>query len=65
MGWAEEHMSAVVDRWTKKYHQSGMSAEKFAVYMKKTMLEYGWSEKNASKMVAQVIGKGESQWTMN
>lgn len=51
MGWHEEHRNTVADRWAKKYQESGMTADKFRKYMKKTMLEYGWSEADAEKMV--------------
>lgn len=55
MGWSEDHRNTVADRWREKYLQSGMTAEKFGEYMKKTMLEYGWSEADADKMVARAL----------
>jgi hypothetical protein len=58
MGWAEDHRNEVAGRWRKKYLQSGMTASEFGSKMKKTMLEYGWSEADADKMVAQATGKG-------
>lgn len=61
MGWIEDHRNTVADRWWKKYRESGMTADKFSKYMKKTMLEYGWSEADADKMVARVMGKDDSQ----
>lgn len=57
MGWSEDHRNAVADRWREKYLQSGMTAAKFGEYMKKTMLEYGWSEADTDKMVARATGK--------
>lgn len=57
MGWAEDHRNAVADRWGKKFLESGMTAAEFSIYMKKTMLEYGWSEADADKMVARAIEK--------
>lgn len=57
MGWAEDHRNTVADRWAKKYQESGQTAEKFSKYMKKTMLEHGWSEADADKMIARAIGK--------
>ncbi len=61
MGFHEDHRNTVADRWAKKYRESGMTATKFSEYMKKTMLEYGWSETDADKMVARAIGKDEKQ----
>lgn len=61
MGWIEDHRNTVADRWGQKYRKSGMTADKFSKYMKKTMLEYGWSESDADKMVARAIGKCEEQ----
>lgn len=58
MGFHEDHRNAVADRWGKKYRESGMTAEAFSKYMKKTMLEYGWSEADADRMIVQAIGKG-------
>ena len=58
MGWFEDHRNTVADRWAKKYRESGMTADKFSKYMKKTMLEYGWCESDADKMVARAVGKG-------
>ena len=58
MGLREEHRNAVADRWKKKYQESGMTAATFSEYMKKTMLEYGWAECDANKMVERVIRKG-------
>ena len=57
MGWYEEHRNIVADRWGEKYRSSGMSADKFSKYMKKTMLQYGWSESDADKMVARAVRK--------
>ena len=57
MGWIEDHRNTVADRWGKKYRESGMNAADFSKYMKKTMLECGWSEADADKMVARAIGK--------
>lgn len=57
MGWAEDHRNTVADRWGRKYRESGMSAAKFSKYMKKIMIEYGWSEEDAAKMVARAVGK--------
>ena len=53
MGWNDDHRNAVADRWAKKFRESGMTAEEFRRYMKETMLEYGWSEADTQKMVAQ------------
>ena len=57
MGWNEDHRNAVADRWGQHYRESGMTAAQFSKYMKKTMIEYGWSEFDASKMVARAVGK--------
>ena len=57
MGWAEDHRNAVADRWGKKFLESGMTASEFSKHMRKTMIEYGWSEADAEKMVARAIGK--------
>ena len=61
MGFHEDHRNVVADRWGQRYRESGMSAEKFSKYMKKLMLEYGWSESDADKMVARAIRKGDEQ----
>ena len=61
MGFHEEHRNVVAERWASKFHTSGMTADKFGKYMKKTMLEYGWSESDADKMVAKAVGKGMEQ----
>lgn len=61
MGWIEDHRNTVADRWGQKYRESGMTDADFSKYMKKTMLEYGWSESDATKMVARAIGKVETQ----
>ena len=53
MGWNDDHRNAVADRWAKKFRESGMTAAEFSKHMKKTMLDYGWSEDDADKMVAQ------------
>ena len=37
MGWAEEHLNTVADRWGQKYRESDMSPEKFSKYMTETM----------------------------
>lgn len=55
IGWAEEHRNAVADRWKIKYHQSGMTEKEFSEYMKKTMIEYGWSEADANKMIKRAL----------
>ncbi len=55
MGWAEDHRNTVADRWGQKYRESGMNAADFSEYMKKTMLENGWSESDADIMVARAI----------
>ena len=57
MGWDKDHRNTVADRWGQKYRESGMTADQFSKHMKKTMLEYGWSEKDATKMVARAVGK--------
>lgn len=59
MSWHEEHRNTVANRWAQKFRESGMTAAKFGKYMKKTMLEYGWSESDASKMVARALKGGE------
>jgi hypothetical protein len=59
MGWHEDHRNTVADRWGQKYRESGMTATEFRKYMKKTMLEYGWSESDADMIVARDIGKGD------
>lgn len=61
MGFHEDHRNTVADRWGQKYRESGMTAAKFSKHMKKTMLEYGWSESDADKMVARAIGKEDAQ----
>jgi hypothetical protein len=61
MGWAEDHRNTVADRWGQKYRESGMTVAEFSKYMKKTMLEYGWSEADADKMIARAIGKDDAQ----
>lgn len=57
MGWAEEHLNTVADRWGQKYMESDMSPEKFSKYMAETMKKYGWSATDIKKMVARAIGK--------
>ena len=57
MGWADDHRNTVADRWGQQYRESGMTAEAFSKHMKKTMLEYGWSEEDAAKMVARAVRK--------
>ena len=57
MGWAEDHRNVVADRWGQKFREGGMSAEYFSKHMKKAMLENGWSEEDAAKMVARAVGK--------
>ena len=59
MGWNEDHRNTVADRWGQKYRESGMTDTDFRKYMKKTMLEYGWSESDADMIVARAIGKGD------
>jgi hypothetical protein len=59
MGFHEDHRNTVADRWGQKYRESGMTAAKFGKYMKKTMLEYGWSEYDATVMVARALKGGE------
>lgn len=61
MGWAEDHRNTVADRWGQKYRESGMNADDFSKYMKKAMLENGWSESDATKMVARAIGKDDEK----
>ena len=61
MGWAEDHRNMVADRWGQKYRESGMTATAFSNYMKKTMLEYGWSESDADRMVARAMRKDVAQ----
>lgn len=60
MGWAEDHRNTVADRWGQKFRESGMTAAQFRKYMKKTMLEYGWSEEDAAKMVARAVRKDDA-----
>ena len=60
MGWAEDHRNIVADRWGQRYRESGMTAAKFSKYMKKTMLQYGWSEEDAAKMVARAVRKDDA-----
>ena len=57
MGWAEEHLNTVADRWGQKYRESDMSPEKFSKHMIETMKLYGWSATDIKKMVARAIGK--------
>ena len=57
MGWAEEHLNTVADRWGQKYKESDMSPGKFSKYMEETMKKYGWSAADIKKMVARAIGK--------
>ena len=59
MGWAEDHRNTVAYRWGKWYRNSGMNKKDFMRYMKKTMLEYGWSESDADKMIARAVGKDD------
>lgn len=61
MGFHEDHRNTVADRWGQKYRESGMTAAEFSKHMKKTMLEYGWSETDADKMIARAIGKDDEQ----
>ena len=58
MGWHEDHRNTVAARWAKKYHESGMTAEKFSEYMRNFMLKGGWSESDTEKMIARAIGNG-------
>ncbi len=57
MGWHEDHRNAVADRWTKKYHESGMAKEEFINYMRKFMIQGGWDEIDINIMISQVIKK--------
>ena len=57
MGWHEDHRNAVADRWAKKFKESGKTTDEFSKHMKQTMLEYGWSETDADKMVARAVRK--------
>ena len=59
MGYHEDHRNTVADRWAQKYRESGMTAKKFGEYMRKTMLEYGWSEYDAAIMVVRALKGGE------
>jgi hypothetical protein len=61
MGWAEDHRNTVADRWKQQYRKSGMTAAQFSKYMKKTMLEYGWSESDTDKMIALAVGKDDAE----
>ena len=59
MGWNDDHVVAVSDRWANKYRESGLSAHEFGKRMKETLLSYGWSELEADKIVSKAIEKGE------
>ena len=63
MGWAEEHLNMVADRWWQKYKESGMSPEVFSKYMTETMKQYGWSAEDIKKMVARAIGMNKRRQT--
>ena len=58
MGWHDDHMNAVSNRWANKYRESGLTADKFSKRMKKTLLEYGWTEQEADEMIAKAIERG-------
>ena len=55
MGWTEDHRKAVADRWGKKFRESGMDADKFAAFMKRKLLEYGWSEAETDEIIARAL----------
>ena len=57
MGWAEEHLNMVADRWGRKYKESDMSPERFSKYMTETMKYYGWSATDIKKMLARAISE--------
>ena len=61
MGQHEDHRKTVADRWGLKYRESGITADEFGEYMRKTMLKYGWSETDAAKMVARAIRRGDGK----
>ena len=57
MGWGEEHLNMVADRWGQKYKESDMSPERFSKYMTETMKRYGWSATDIKKMLARAISE--------
>ena len=59
MGFREDHRNTVANRWAQKCQESGVTAKEFGEYMRKTMLEYGWSEYDAAVMVARALKGGE------
>ena len=61
MSWSDDHRNAVADRWGRKYRESGMTLAAFTEYMRKTMLEYGWSKPDTERMIARATGKENEQ----
>lgn len=59
MSWYNDHMNSVAGRWSKKYQESWMSCEKFSKFMRKTMIEYGWTEDEADKLVFRAVGRAK------
>lgn len=43
MGWYEDHLQAVRQRWKRKKEESKLSEAEFLAYARKTLLGYGWT----------------------
>ena len=51
MGYYEDHIQAVAERWKKEYKESKLTASDFIKSAKVTLTKYGWNEKEIERIL--------------
>lgn len=53
MGWHEDHLQAVRERWKKKKEESKLPEAEFLELARKTLLNYGWTIEDIERILNQ------------
>lgn len=51
MGYYEDHIKAVTERWKRKYKESQLTATEFIEKAKVTLTKYGWNEQEVETIL--------------
>ena len=51
VGYYEDHIQAVAERWKKEYKESKLTASDFIKSAKVTLTKYGWNEKEIERIL--------------
>lgn len=54
MGYYDDHINAVAERWQRKYNSSGLTLAKFKVEAAATLKSYGWNEQEVERILNKI-----------